>query len=1274
MNPPGRFRSRNRPRFEYLERRDLLAASVPGTFGDLTPVGDTIYFSHHTDATGLELFRSEPGARVKRLVHDLTPGPESSWVDDLHRVGDQVAFLTGIGDHKTQLWITDGTTSGLRMLEEFESSEQLRSVEIYDSFDSAVVIRQSLFIEDKFLSLTTIHPASGDDGFSFAEPTSGSSFSLVTGKDFAVYIDEQDTGDRVYVTDGTSDGTRHLTELDGLFRDDGFRLHLSADTPNESVGLHLRSLDGETEFYAVVGKRDGELNTRVVLGDSEDNGSFRFFEAGRNDVISDGDERVWVLDDFLEAEPLVTDSQLVPFATGVSSVGTDFVQLGEDHFFSVFEQNTDSKRHLYRRDGSTKAVERLSELPPYDRSYDLHAAGDWLVYAADDEGQGDEGQGTRFIAYHRLTESHLEINIDRPASVVATSPSRLVYRIESIDGVELRLIDLDASGSDPKILATIQQTNPVTDIEQIFTRSYGQFLQLVLRRQTETEWVHWDLQSGELKTILKSQHHPSLLSGISLSSPWIKTAGDSGLVQLPGSRFAGGANLYHIDSQEKQFFPEHFITAVSEDAVWGVDLDAERLMRYRPDIGDTTWFEVSVNAFVVYESGLIIRDGLRILRTFDHSDDLEVVTEDITTAQRSPHGPNFPNTGLDTGLDTSNRLIYRSGTSFFASDGTPQGTVLIDTLPDLIKRFDPSGEKGLFLDRWRISNGALSLSLTTRNHPQTTFLFVERDGVDGLQRYPIQEFPRDRVYVSSLLPQRVQDRWYFQNGNSPDPFVWLDSSESANPSKALQYGTNRSRTQLVFGEFIAANDLFHSDLLMSQRGSVDTVSLFETLGIDVQSLDRTLGAYWIGNDSDGLLFAVTKSSSASEPRQTKIYRWDGTADGLEEVIALSQALREASGLSISITSNQYSWFYQASSISPIVQLPKSAQRFVTPHEPRLIEIKGTHIEIPRPDDPALKFELSPHEPFEISSAIITSELTLRFMADENQSNNRITIDVADNATVELTGNRSVERLSLTVNESGVELSLDGQIVELVGQGIHVTDRLGAASHQLLANGTAIELSVFAYDDETKVTLNSDGNPGAQFSLRSKDLDIRPGLSVQEIDLDGDSNANGRVNIVQPIRHGDQTALRVGNGFTDLEKRVQLGRSVTEARKGNFELSVDHSTRPRQNPFNRLDANGDGDVTVRDALFVINQIGERDAGAVVAPSLQGEFTDVNGDLNLSPIDALMIINEIEVMASSLDKSSRRSSALIESDDAFTEDEEKEWFSELPLIPPSGNPNF
>ena len=93
--------------------------------------------------------------------------------------------------------------------------------------------------------------------------------------------------------------------------------------------------------------------------------------------------------------------------------------------------------------------------------------------------------------------------------------------------------------------------------------------------------------------------------------------------------------------------------------------------------------------------------------------------------------------------------------------------------------------------------------------------------------------------------------------------------------------------------------------------------------------------------------------------------------------------------------------------------------------------------------------------------------------------------------------------------------------------------------------------------------------------------------------------------------------------------------VGEAPDGEVEdYAVTVATSSWQNTSNPLDVNDDGDVVAQDILIVVNELNNHDFSDPVtglldpAPPSDNFFYDVNGDGFISPRDALAIINSIQ----------------------------------------------
>ncbi len=92
-------------------------ASLEGSYGRATTAGDRAFFAGIDSAHGIELWTSDGTTAGTKMVKDMTPGPDSTLIDDLLAVGNQVYFVA-IGMNETSPMIrSDGTAAGTFLVE-----------------------------------------------------------------------------------------------------------------------------------------------------------------------------------------------------------------------------------------------------------------------------------------------------------------------------------------------------------------------------------------------------------------------------------------------------------------------------------------------------------------------------------------------------------------------------------------------------------------------------------------------------------------------------------------------------------------------------------------------------------------------------------------------------------------------------------------------------------------------------------------------------------------------------------------------------------------------------------------------------------------------------------------------------------------------------------------------------------------------------------------------------------------------------------------------------
>ncbi len=103
----------------------LLVDAAPPSwpFGPMsfTALGNQLIFDHFDAANGQELWTTDGTVAGTHLLADLVPGTFGSGPFDFHQLGSKLIFVAGtaaVNQNTTELWVTDGTTTGTQLLKD----------------------------------------------------------------------------------------------------------------------------------------------------------------------------------------------------------------------------------------------------------------------------------------------------------------------------------------------------------------------------------------------------------------------------------------------------------------------------------------------------------------------------------------------------------------------------------------------------------------------------------------------------------------------------------------------------------------------------------------------------------------------------------------------------------------------------------------------------------------------------------------------------------------------------------------------------------------------------------------------------------------------------------------------------------------------------------------------------------------------------------------------------------------------------------------------------
>ncbi|MCF6284777.1 MAG: hypothetical protein L3K26_06280, partial [Candidatus Hydrogenedentes bacterium] len=179
----------------------------------ITPAGKLLYFAANDIVHGLELWCSDGTRSGTRMVKDIFPERASSNPSELTTVGKQLFFVAEDGNHGYELWRSDGTTPGTAMLREINPEGSARPTGL-TAFKGGLVFSAFRPLDGE--ELWIVEP--GREPKQIKDINGGTASSkprdLVVWKDH-VYFRANDGlhGEELWRTDGTGEGTVMVKDI-----------------------------------------------------------------------------------------------------------------------------------------------------------------------------------------------------------------------------------------------------------------------------------------------------------------------------------------------------------------------------------------------------------------------------------------------------------------------------------------------------------------------------------------------------------------------------------------------------------------------------------------------------------------------------------------------------------------------------------------------------------------------------------------------------------------------------------------------------------------------------------------------------------------------------------------------------------------------------------------------------------------------------------------------------------------------------------------------------
>jgi ELWxxDGT repeat protein len=300
-----------------------------------TPFGNGVLFPADDGVHGRELWISDGTAAGTRMVRDFLPGAKGMWDSAfayITTLGNRAYFSAYDSDHGQELWVTDGTDAGTSLFADLTPGPDgsspfaliVSSGKLYFAAGSSPFLGSRLWVTDGTAAGT--HILGDDFGPGFSNGIVA--FWPINGK---LYFPGLSTlsGGEPWVTDGTNAGTRMIANI-------------APDSAPSSFPSGITATDNLLFFYATEGllspatslwRSDGTAAGTFKLESGQDSdpiiaaGPFAFFHQQVNNpafMISDGTVAgTKPADDFLSRFGTSRLGSLIPFGDTLFAVIED---------------------------------------------------------------------------------------------------------------------------------------------------------------------------------------------------------------------------------------------------------------------------------------------------------------------------------------------------------------------------------------------------------------------------------------------------------------------------------------------------------------------------------------------------------------------------------------------------------------------------------------------------------------------------------------------------------------------------------------------------------------------------------------------------------------------------------------------------------------------------------------------------------------------------------------------------------------------------------------
>ena len=410
---------------------------------NLTEFNDKLYFTADDGESGRELFVSDGTTDGTNLVADLRPGSNNSYIyggspNELIVAGDKLFFVASNGESGRELFISDGTAAGTKLLADINT--QIRNYPSYDGSGYGSDPSNFIAFQDR-IYFTADNRVNGNELWTsdgtpegtqlvadINSSSDGSFASNLTEFNDKLYFtaNNGESGNELWTSDGTAEGTELILDINPGLNDYG--------SPNGSYADSLTEFGGRLYFTADDGKSGRELfvsdgtagGTSLLVdlnpglnnyGSPNSSSPYNFIEFNNKLYFSanntESGNELWVTDGTAEGTQLVVDirpgSSSYGFAYG--SYPSNFIEFDNNLYFSA--NDGENGNELWLTDGTVEGTQLVADLSSGKSDYlddgsypsDLVEFNNRLYFSARNDENGRElfatdgtAEGTQLVA------------------------------------------------------------------------------------------------------------------------------------------------------------------------------------------------------------------------------------------------------------------------------------------------------------------------------------------------------------------------------------------------------------------------------------------------------------------------------------------------------------------------------------------------------------------------------------------------------------------------------------------------------------------------------------------------------------------------------------------------------------------------------------------------------------------------------------------------------------------------------------------------------------